>query len=179
MAIMLIGPLEASALGLMLRMLGARRVLEVGCFTGYSALAMAEQLPENGEVVTLDISAETTAIGERYWKQSRHGKKIKLILGPAIETMKSLQGPFDFVFIDADKENYGHYFNRALELLSPRGVIVLDNALRDGEVLKESPDAGTLAIRELCQKIHQDPRFYASLLPIRDGMMIVQRVDRA
>jgi caffeoyl-CoA O-methyltransferase len=90
--------------------------------------------------------------------------------------MKSLQGPFDLVFIDADKENYPHYFDRAVEILSPRGLIVLDNALRDGDVLKSQPDAGTLAIRKLCERVVKDSRFYCSLLPIRDGMMCIQRL---
>ena len=119
---MLTGPLEASFLGLMIHVVGAKRVLEIGTFTGYSALAMAERLPADGEIITLDINPETNQIAKTYWNRSPHGKKIRAILGPALESMESLKGrSFELVFIDADKENYLNYLKKALPLLEPTG----------------------------------------------------------
>ena len=135
MAQMLSGKMVASFLGFLLSSHNARRVLEVGTYTGYSALAMASELPSNGQVVTLDISPETTTIAKKFWARSRHGKKILPLLGPALDTMDKLDPPFDLVFIDADKKNYLHYLQRALKLISPQGIIVLDNCLWGGKVL--------------------------------------------
>lgn len=177
MSIMLIGPIEAAFLGFFLKSIRARRVLEIGCFTGYSALAMAEYLPDDGEIITLDLNPDTTRIAQSYWTRSPHGKKIRSMVGPALESLKGLTGPFDFVFIDADKENYPHYFEAALSKLGPRGVIALDNALREGNVLNENPDEGTKAIRDLTQKIHARSDLQTCLLPIRDGLLLVQRKD--
>jgi caffeoyl-CoA O-methyltransferase len=173
---MLIGPMGAGVLGFLINTVGAKRVLEVGCFTGYSALAMAERLPENGELITLDISEETTSVGKDFWKKSPHGKKIELILGPALQTMKNLKGPFDFVLIDADKENYLAYFKRALELLSPNGIIALDNCLWQGKVVDPKEiDADTTALRDVASYIQSRGELISFLLPIRDGIMIVKK----
>lgn len=177
MAMMLIGPIQASFIGFLLRAINAKRVLEVGCFTGYSALAMAEQLPETGEVITLDINEETNRIAQSFWQKSEHGKKIHSLIGPARESFKVLKGSFDFIFIDADKTNYPHYFEAALSMLSPHGLIALDNSLRDGDVLKEKPDEGTLAIRELTQRIHSRNDLQSTLVPIRDGLLLVRKTQ--
>lgn len=171
---MLIGPMIGSVLGFLVHSVCAERVLEIGCFTGYSALAMAERLPMDGELITLDINEETAKVAREFWAKSRHGKKIKLIVAPAIETLKTLEGPFDFILIDADKENYPAYFERALELLSPSGIIALDNSLRGGEVLKENTDEGTKAIRALSESLAKRRDLVKVLLPVRDGLLLVQ-----
>lgn len=172
---MLIGPLAGGFLGFLVRALGAKRILEVGCFTGYSALAMAEKLPEDGEIISLDIEPETSALARKFWDETPHGKKIRVIVGPALESLKKLQGPFDLVLIDADKENYPRYFEEALKLLSPKGTIVFDNALRDGDVLKDRADEGTEAIKLVTREIRNRKDLVSFLLPLRDGLLLVQR----
>jgi caffeoyl-CoA O-methyltransferase len=174
MAQMLIGPMVGSVLGFLVHSVCAERVLEIGCFTGYSALVMAERLPSDGEVITLDINQETTDVAQHFWNKSRHGKKIKPIVGPALESLEKLKGPFDFIFIDADKTNYPKYFEKALELISPSGIIALDNCLRDGRVLEENPDEGTQAIRDLSISISKRRDLIKTLLPVRDGLLLVQ-----
>jgi caffeoyl-CoA O-methyltransferase len=177
MSQMLIGPLEGSVLGFLIRLNGAKRVLEFGTFTGYSALTMAENLPEDGEVYTLDINQETVDIGKKYWEQSSHGKKITSLIGPALESLSKIKGKIDLVFIDADKENYLNYLNKSLELLSPKGVIVLDNALWSGQVLKENPEeSSTKALKEVNDFVANNKNLYGSLLPIRDGMFLIQKI---
>lgn len=174
MSQMLIGKMEGSFLGLLIKMLGAKRILEFGTFTGYSALCMAERLPEDGELITLDINPETVDIGKSYWNQSPHGNKIKSLIGPAKESLKNLSGEFDLVFIDADKVNYKMYFDYAIEHLSSGGAIVLDNALWSGNVLKEAPkDNDTKALKEINEYVANREDLYTTLLPIRDGMHII------
>lgn len=176
MSRMLIGSLEASLLGFLIRSGGAKRVLEFGCFTGYSALAMAENLPEDGELITLDVNEETTELARSFWKKSPYGKKINAVLGPALESLQKIEGSFDFVFIDADKENYPQYLELSLERLSENGVIVADNALQNGRVLdpkSESKAAQTL--REFNQRVIQDKSLFCSLVPLRDGMMLIRK----
>ena len=169
---MMVGPLEGAFLKMLALMTGARRILEIGTFTGYSALAWAEALPKDGRVVTCDINAETAAIAKRYFAESPHRHKIELKLGPALESLKLITGPFDLCFIDADKEKYGEYFDACMELVRPRGLIVLDNMLRSGRVLNPS-DGGTVAIDELNKRIRNDSRVENVLLPLRDGVMLV------
>lgn len=177
MSQMLIGPLEGSVLGFLIRLNGAKRVLEFGTYTGYSALTMAENLPEDGEVYTLDINPETVEIGKKYWEQSAHGKKITSLIGPALESLSKIEGKVDLVFIDADKENYLNYLNKSLELLSPKGVIVLDNALWSGQVLNENPkESSTKALKEVNDFVANNENLYGSLLPIRDGMFLIQKI---
>lgn len=178
---MLIGPMEASVLGFLLRLTGAKRVLEIGTFTGYSALAMAEQLGADGEVITLDIS-ERHARPEylEVYKDSAHFSKIRFIKGNALETMKELQGNFDLIFIDADKSNYEHYLNCGLEFLSDNGVIVVDNILWSGEVLKpvseiNQDDESTLALKRLAEVVAKRDDLYKTMLPIRDGILLIQK----
>jgi caffeoyl-CoA O-methyltransferase len=171
----MVGPLEAQFLKMLALMTGARRILEIGMFTGYSALALAEALPRDGRVVTCEVNAEIAEIARRYFLQSPHGGKIEVRQGPALASLKVITGPFDLCFIDADKENYGQYYNRCIEMVRPKGIIVLDNMLRGGNVLKPA-DAATEAIDALNKRIRNDTRVENVLLPVRDGIMLVMKL---
>ncbi len=172
---MVVGPLEGAFLKVMAMTVGAKRILEIGTFTGYSALCFAESLPEEGKIITCDIDPESTALAKRYWAESPHGSKIQLRLAPALETLADLTGSFDLIFIDADKANYVKYFRQALALISPHGVILIDNVLWSGEVLKSPPpDSNTEAIQELNRLVHAEPRVSAVLLTIRDGIFLIK-----
>lgn len=176
MSQMLVGPLEASFLGFLIRLNKARRVLEIGTFTGYSALAMAEQMPEGGELITLDICEETTKVAKEYWAQSKHGVKIRSMIGPAQQALLQLQGPIDLVFIDADKQGYLSYLKASLEMLSENGVVVLDNCLWSGKVIDEKEiDTSTVALREVTDWVKAQTNLYSTLLPVRDGILLVQK----
>ena len=171
---MLVGPLEGAFLHMMTRLVQATRVLEIGMFTGYSALCFAEALPEQGQVTTCEVDDASAAVARRFFAQSPHGRKVDIRMGPALETMTGLTGPFDLIFIDADKLNYVNYYRRAMELLSPRGVILIDNVLWDGDVLLEPPpDDRTAAIQELNRVVRTDQRVSAVLATIRDGIWII------
>ena len=172
---MVVGPLEGAFLKVMALSVGAQRVLEIGTFTGYSALCFAEGLPEEGQVVTCDIDPDSTAMAQRFWDESPVGSKIQLRLGPALDTMHELQGPFDLIFIDADKANYVNYFRRSLDLISDHGVILIDNVLWNGEVLKSPPpDSNSATIQELNRIVHNDSRVSAVLVTIRDGILVIK-----
>lgn len=172
---MFVGPLEGAFLKVMAMSVGARRVLEIGTFTGYSALCFAESLPEDGRVITCDIDPESTAMGKQFWAQSPHGSKIHLRLAPALETIEQESGPFDVIFIDADKTNYVKYFQRSLELIADQGIILIDNLLWNGDVLEApAPDSNTAAIQELNRVVHNEPRVSAVLLTIRDGIFLIK-----
>jgi caffeoyl-CoA O-methyltransferase len=172
---MIVGPLEGAFLKMMTQLVQATSVLEIGMFTGYSALCFAEALPADATVVTCEINEESAALARRYFAQSPMGKKIDVRMGPALDTMAHLQGPFDLIFIDADKVNYVNYYRRALDLVSPRGVILIDNVLWDGDVLKQpAPDETTAAIQELNRMVAADPRVTAVLVTIRDGILVVR-----
>lgn len=173
---MLVGPLEGAFLKMMTQLVDAKRVLEIGMFTGYSALCFAEVLPEDGTVVTCEIDEKSAAVARRYIAQAPLGRKIDIRMGSALETMRTLSGPFDLIFIDADKTNYLNYYHRSLDLLAPNGVILIDNVLWSGEVLKQpSPDESTAAIQELNRTVSADPRVTAVLVTIRDGILVVRR----
>ncbi len=173
---MIVGPLEGAFLKMMTLLVEAKQVLEIGMFTGYSALCFAETLPEDGLVITCEIDPESAALARKYFAKSPHGRKIDIRMGPALETLRTLAGPFDVIFIDADKVNYVHYYRRALELVSSRGVILIDNVLWDGDVLLHPPpDATTAAIQELNRLVASDPRVTAVLVTIRDGVMVVKK----
>jgi caffeoyl-CoA O-methyltransferase len=139
---MQVGHLEGQFLKLMVQVVRAKTVLEIGCFTGYSALAMAEALPANGTLTTLDIDPINTLIGRNVWEKHPAGRKIHLIIGAALESLKKLSGPFDVVFIDADKSNYIHYWNAVLPKVRQGGLILIDNVLWSGEVLKPTDENG-------------------------------------
>jgi len=173
---MLVGPLEGAFLQMMTQLVGAKRVLEIGMFTGYSALCFAEALPVDGTVVTCEIDEEPAVLARRYFAQTPSGEKIDIRMGPALETMRALDGPFDLIFIDADKVNYLNYYQRALDLLAPNGVILIDNVLWSGEVVKQPPpDERTAAIQELNRTVANDPRVTSVLVTIRDGVLVVRR----
>lgn len=178
---MIVGDLVSSTLQFLVAITGAKRVLEIGCFTGYSALAMAEALPADGELLTLDVNEDTNRIAREFWSRSPHGRKVRSIVGDAHQTLAGLvdgaDSPprFDLVFIDADKEGYRDYFDRSLGLLSERGFIVLDNSLMGGGVL-EPKDAGSRAVAELNAHIAERVDLVKVLLPVRDGLMMVRRL---
>jgi caffeoyl-CoA O-methyltransferase len=172
---MVVGPLEAAFLKVMALTVRAKRVLEIGTFTGYSALAMAEALPEGGTVITCEIDPDSAAFARRYWDKSPHGQRIEVRMGPALETLRTLTGPFDVIFIDADKANYVNYYRRAKELIAPTGVILIDNVLWSGRVLNANThDPSTKAIQELNRVVSSDPRVTAILLTLRDGVFVIR-----
>jgi caffeoyl-CoA O-methyltransferase len=171
---MLTGRLEGRLLNLLARISGARRVLEIGTFTGYSALSIAEALPEDGMVVTCEIEPLNAAMARRYFDASPHGRKVEIRMGPALVTLSGLEGPFDMAFIDADKENYPEYYEKTLELVRPGGLILVDNTLWSGLVLKPH-DRESIAIDALNKRIAKDPRVENVLLTIRDGLQVVRR----
>jgi caffeoyl-CoA O-methyltransferase len=172
---MIVGPLEGAFLKMMTQLVQATRVLEIGMFTGYSALCFAEALPANGIVITCEVDEESAALARTYFMRSPVGKKVEIRMGPALNTMRYLKGPFDLIFIDADKTNYVNYYRRALDLLSPQGVILIDNVLWDGDVLKQpAPDEKTAAIQELNRTVSNDPLVSAVLVTIRDGVLVVR-----
>jgi caffeoyl-CoA O-methyltransferase len=172
---MIVGPLEGAFLKMMAQLVQATRVLEIGMFTGYSALCFAETLPAEGTVVTCEIDEESAALARRYFARSPNGKKIEIRMGSALDTMRSLKGPFDLIFIDADKINYVNYYRRALDLVSPRGLILVDNVLWDGNVLHQpAPDENTAAIQELNRVVAADSRVTAVLVTVRDGILVIR-----
>ena len=166
-----VGHLEGAFLRMLVRLLRAKRILELGTFTGYSSLVMAEGLPDDGELITCDIDPETTEIAKRYWSRSPHGKKIGLKLGPALETLKTIEGLFDLVFIDADKENYINYWELCIPKTRHGGLLVVDNVLWSGSVLKPE-DETDKAIAEFNKHIYNDNRVEVVMLPIRDGVTV-------
>lgn len=172
---MMVGPLEGQFLKMLAVITGARRILEIGMFTGYSTLAWVEALPKDGQVVTCEINPAMTEIAKRYFTESPHGSKIEIKLGPALESLSLIHGHFDLCFIDADKENYGAYYDRCMELVRPRGLIILDNMLRAGRVLNPT-DGPTRAVDALNQRIRNDPRVDNVLLPVRDGIILVRKL---
>ena len=177
---MVVGPLEGAFLKMMTRMVNAKRVLEIGMFTGYSALCFAEALPADGRITTCEIDEKPAALAGRYFARSRHGGKIQIRMGPALETLRDVTGPFDLIFIDADKVNYVNYYRRALELVSASGVILIDNVLWSGDVLRQPPpDQSTAAIQELNRVIASDSRVDAVLVTVRDGVMVVRPKPQA
>lgn len=171
---MLTGPVEGRLLNLMVQISGAKRVLEIGTFTGYSALSMAAGLPADGELVTLDLDPKCIEMARSYFEKSPHGKKINLIEGPALQSIEKLEGPFDLCFIDADKQNYLNYYEAVMPLMKNGGVILVDNVLWNGAVLdpKESSDK---AIDKFNQHVAKDDRVEKVLLTVRDGVYFIRK----
>lgn len=177
---MQISPEQGQFMMLLIELIGAKRTIEVGTFTGYSALCVASALPADGRSLACDASETWTAIARRYWKRAGVENKIDLRIGPAIETLRALPrsecGASDFFFIDADKENDDAYYELALELVRPGGLIAIDNTLWSGRVADPSKtDADTEAIRAINDKIHSDERVTSSLVPIGDGLMLARK----
>jgi caffeoyl-CoA O-methyltransferase len=171
---MLTGRLEGRLLKFFAQTSGAKRVLEIGTFTGYSALSMAEGMPEDGRVVTCEIEPAHAAMAQRYFDASPHGAKIEIRLGPALSTLEALKGPFDLAFIDADKENYPAYYEKVVELIRPGGLILVDNTLWSGLVLKPH-DRESIAIDAVNKRIVKDDRVENVLLTVRDGLQVVRK----
>lgn len=176
---MQIAPEQGQLMALLVRMIGARRALEIGVFTGYSSTAVALALPDDGTLVACDVSEDYTSIARRFWKDAGVEAKIDLRIAPATETLAALRDEareFDFAFIDADKEQYDAYYEGTLELLRPGGVIALDNMLRGGKVADPgADDPSTEAIRRMNDKLLRDERVDLSLVPIADGVTIVRK----
>ena len=168
---MQVGRIEGGFLKMLVRLTRARRILEIGMFTGYSALMMAEGLPDDGHLITCDVSRKAEEIAARYFAQSPHGKKIEIRIAPALETIKTLSGPLDMVFIDADKGNYSNYYEACLPLLRPGGLIVADNVLWSGRVLDPQDEDGR-AIVAFDKLVQSDPRVENVCLTVRDGIML-------
>jgi len=181
MAQMQIGPDQGQFLQLLVQLIGAKKTLEVGVFTGYSSLWVAMALPSGGRIVACDVSEEYTSVARRYWKEAGIDDKIELVLRPALETLDELlangqAGTFDFAFIDADKSNYDNYYERALQLLRRGGLIAIDNTIWSGRVAKpEENDVDTVAIRKLNEKLHQDERVSLSMLTVGDGLTLAMK----
>jgi predicted O-methyltransferase YrrM len=170
---------EGTFLGLLVAALGARRVVEVGTFTGYSALCMARALPPGGRLLCCDVSEEFTAVGRRYWQKAGVADRIDLRIAPALDTLRSLPPAesLDFAFIDADKENYQAYYEELLRRLRPGGLIAIDNVLWSGQVIRaEDQSANTVAIRKLNDHVAADRRVQSVMLGLSDGVTLVRKL---
>lgn len=175
---MQVGAVQGAFLGMLVKLTGARRVLEIGTFTGLSSLWMAESLPEGGELVCCDLSEEFTAHARRAWEEAGVSDRVTLLLGPALETLEHLKGPFDMAFLDADKPNYPAYLERLSGLVRPGGVIVADNTLWSGQVLDRSDQSpATEGIRRFNREAASDPRLETVLLPFEDGVTVIRVGD--
>lgn len=178
---MQISPEQGQFMRLLAELIGVRRAIEIGVFTGYSSICVAEALPPDGQLVACDVSVEYTDVARRYWRQGGLESRIALRLGPALETLDGLiaageEGSFDFAFIDADKENYGNYYERSLKLLRRGGLLAIDNVLWDGKVADpDVSDTSTEAIRALNRRLRDDPRVSISLVPIGDGLFLARK----
>jgi len=178
---MQISPEQGQLMALLVQLTGARRLIEIGTFTGYSSLCMARALPANGEIICCDVDEKWTAVARRYWQQAEVEHKIDLRLAPALETLQQLLGEgqhnqFDLAFIDADKENYDAYYEGCLQLIRPNGLVLLDNMLWSGKVADDSvSDADTMALRALNTKLKNDQRIDVSLLTVADGLTLARK----
>ena len=176
-----IAPEQGQFMALLVQLTGARQLLEIGTFTGYSALSMAQALPEDGHLLCCDIDQQFTAIARRYWKEAGVAERVELRLAPAMETLGALvregkAGSFDLIFVDADKVNYPAYLEHALILARPGGLILFDNTLWSGRVLERTPEtADTRAIQSLNKRLKVDQRVDISLLPLGDGLTLCRK----
>ncbi|HEX6596384.1 MAG TPA: class I SAM-dependent methyltransferase [Acidimicrobiales bacterium] len=173
---MMVGPNEGRFLSLMVALTGARRVLEIGTFTGYSALSMADALPPDGRIVSCEVDPDHAAMARRHIDASPYADRVEVRVGPALETIASLDGPFDLVFIDADKTNYLNYYEAVLPKLAGSGVILADNVLWSGRVLDDEDQTDdTRAIRQFNDHVRDDPRVSCLMLTVRDGVSVIRR----
>lgn len=172
---MQVGAVEGRLLRLLVQLSGARRALEIGMFTGYSGLMIASGLPDDGELISCDVNPEAEAMARRYFEQSPDGKKINVRMGPALDTIESLEGELDFVFIDADKENYINYWEAVLPKVRQGGLIVADNVLWSGRVILDNPVESTVAIQAFNRHVAGDDRVEQVMLTVRDGVTLARR----
>jgi caffeoyl-CoA O-methyltransferase len=172
---MLTGTLEGRLLEFLVFATGARRVLELGTYSGYSAISMAAALPPGGHIDTCEVDEQHAAVARRYIEEAGYADRITIHLGPALETIARLDGEFDFVFIDADKVNYSAYYEALVPRLAGGGLMAIDNTLWSGKVLEPDEDPGTRAIAELNDRIARDPEIVAVQLTVRDGVTLVRR----
>lgn len=171
---MMVGLLEGQFLGTLVRLIGAKRILEIGTFTGYSSISMALALEPDGRIITCDVNDDTTSIARRYAEEAGVLDRIEYRTAPGLDSIAELEGRFDLIFIDADKPNYLNYYEATLPKLAPRGVMILDNTLWSGRVADpDENDDNTRAIREVNDRILDDPRVNNVLLTVRDGMNLV------
>ena len=181
MVVMQISPEQGQFMAMLARLTGARRCLEVGVFTGYSSLAVALALPDDGQIIACDIDEDFTRMAVDFWRRAGVENKIQLELAPAVETLDALladgqAGQFDFAFIDADKVNYQHYYDRILDLIRPGGLIAVDNTLWSGDLADpDVDDADTVALRSFNKTLHRDDRIDLSLVPIGDGLTLARK----
>ncbi len=181
MSIMQISPEQGAFFSLLVRLIGAKNTLEIGTFTGYSALAVALALPEEGRLIACDVSEEWTSVARRYWQEAGVADRVELRLAPAEETLTALleadrAGSFDFAFIDADKSKYDTYYELSLRLMRQGGLVAIDNVFRDGAVVDPNPEnADTRAVRRLNEKIRHDERVDLCMLPVGDGLTLVRK----
>lgn len=178
LALMQIAPEQGSFMALLARSIGAKRAIEVGTFTGYSALAVARALPDDGKLICCDVSEEWTSIGRKYWGKAGVAHKIDLRIAPAVETLRALPNDpvFDFAFVDADKPNYRNYYEEIITRLRPGGLVLFDNVLWMGQVIDaNSKDESTVALRELNDFIRDDSRVESVMLSISDGLTIARK----
>lgn len=171
---MVVGGLEGALLRLLVQLLHAKRVLEIGLFTGYSALTMAEVLPDDGELISCEIDRGNAAVAQSFFDRSAHGNKIRIEMGPALESLARLDGPFDLVFLDADKENYVGYYDHVVPKLRVGGLIVADNVLWSGQVLDPQNETDH-ALVAFNSHVQADPRVDNVLLPVRDGVTLARK----
>jgi caffeoyl-CoA O-methyltransferase len=171
---MLTGTIEGRFLELLVYSSGAKRVLELGTYSGYSALSMAAGLPPGGRIDTCELDENRAAVARRYIEQSPFADRIQIHLGPALDTIGRLEGDFDFVFIDADKPNYVNYYEAVVPRLTDRGFIAADNTLWSGRVLEDGDDEGTRAIKAFNEHVKSDPRVTSVMLSVRDGVTLIR-----
>jgi caffeoyl-CoA O-methyltransferase len=173
---MMIGPVEGRFLETLVWLSGARRVLEIGAFTGYSALSMASALPPDGRLITCEVNPERAAVCRRHFEQSPWGDRIEIRVGPALDSLRALDGPFDLVFIDADKTNYRNYYEAVLPKLAERGLIAVDNVLWSGRVLDDADRSDdTVAMRAFNDFVRDDGRVVCVMTTVRDGVTLIRR----
>lgn len=177
---MQISPEQGQFMTLLVKLIGAHRTIEVGTFTGYSALTVALALPADGKILACDISDEYTAVGKPYWQRAGVAEKIELVIAPAVRTLDARiaageAGNYDFAFIDADKEGYDAYYERCLQLVHQGGLIAFDNTLWNGDVARPAEDDDTRALQALNDKLHRDERIDVAMVPIGDGLTLARK----
>ena len=177
---MQISPEQGQFMTLLVKLIGARRTIEIGTFTGYSALTVALALPADGKILACDISDEYTSVGKPYWQRAGVMEKIEMVIAPAVKTLDARlaageAGRYDFAFIDADKEGYDGYYERCLQLVRQGGLIAFDNTLWSGDVARPAEDDDTRALQALNDKLHRDERIDVAMLPIGDGLTLARK----